>query len=37
MTKKQTIQLLEEKKVRAVWDDEQEKCFFNSRCMWCAD
>ena len=28
MTKKQTIQLLEEKKVRAVWDDEQEKWFF---------
>ena len=28
MTKKQTIQLFEEKKVRTVWDDEQEKCFF---------
>ena len=28
MTKKQTIQLFEEKKVRTVWDDEQEKWFF---------
>ena len=29
MTKKQTIQLFEEKKVRAVWDDEQEKWYFS--------
>ena len=28
MTKKQTIQLFEEKKVRTVWDDETEKWFF---------
>ena len=28
MTKKQTIQLFEEKKVRTVWDDEQEKWYF---------
>ena len=28
MTKKQAIQLFEEKKVRTVWDDEQEKWFF---------
>ncbi len=25
MTKKQAIQLFEEKKVRTVWDDEEEK------------
>ena len=29
MTKKQAIQLFEEKKVRAVWDDEQEKWYFS--------
>ncbi len=29
MTKKQEIQLFEEKKVRTVWDDEQEKWFFS--------
>ena len=29
MTKKQKIQLFEEKKVRAVWDDEQEKWYFS--------
>ena len=29
MTKKQAIQLFEEKKVRTVWDDEQEKWFFS--------
>ena len=28
MTKKQTIQLFEERKVRTVWDDEQEKWYF---------
>ena len=28
MVKKQAIQLFEEKKVRTVWDDEQEKWFF---------
>ena len=28
MTKKQSIQLFEAKKVRTVWDDEQEKWFF---------
>ena len=28
MTKKQAIQLFEERKVRTVWDDEQEKWFF---------
>ena len=28
MTKKQAIQLFEEKKVRTVWDDEQEKWYF---------
>jgi len=26
MTKKEAIKLFEEKKVRTVWDDEQEKC-----------
>lgn len=29
MTKKQTIQLFEEKNVRTVWDDEQEKWYFS--------
>ena len=29
MTKKQEIQLFEEKKVRTVWDDEQEKWHFS--------
>ncbi|KGN98625.1 antirepressor [Porphyromonas macacae] len=29
MTKKQAIQLFEEKKVRTVWDEEQEKWFFS--------
>ena len=28
MSKKQSIQLFEEKKVRTVWDDEQEKWYF---------
>ena len=28
MTKKQAIQLYEERKVRTVWDDEQEKWYF---------
>ena len=28
MTKKQAIQLFEAKKVRTVWDDEQEKWYF---------
>ena len=30
MTKKQTIQFFEEKKVRAVWDDKQER----RRSLW---
>ena len=29
MTKKHIIQLFEEKKVRTVWDDEQEKWYFS--------
>ncbi len=29
MTKKQTIQLFEQRKVRTVWDDEQEKWYFS--------
>lgn len=29
MTKKQEIQLFEEKKVRSVWDSEQEKWYFS--------
>ncbi len=29
MTRKQAIQLFEEKKVRTVWDDEQEKWYFS--------
>ena len=29
MTQKQKIQLFEEKKVRTVWDDEQEKWYFS--------
>ena len=29
MKMKQTIQLFEEKKVRTVWDDEQEKWYFS--------
>lgn len=29
MTKKQTLQLFEEKKVRTVWDDEKEKWYFS--------
>ena len=28
MTKKQQIQLFEEKKVRTVWDDQEEKWYF---------
>ena len=28
MTKKQSIQLFEQRKVRTVWDDEQEKWYF---------
>lgn len=28
MTKKQAIQLFQERKVRTVWDDEQEKWYF---------
>ena len=26
MTKKETLKLFEERKVRTVWDDEKEKC-----------
>ena len=29
MTKKQQIQLFEEKKVRTVWDDQEEKWYFS--------
>lgn len=29
MTKKQVIQLFEEKQVRVIWDDEQEKWYFS--------
>ncbi len=29
MTKKQSIQLFEERKVRTVWDSEQEKWYFS--------
>lgn len=29
MTKKQALQLFEQRNVRTVWDDEQEKCFFS--------
>ena len=29
MTKQQAIQLFEERKVRTVWDDEQEKWYFS--------
>lgn len=29
MTKKQQIQLFEDKKVRVAWDDEKEKCYFS--------
>ncbi len=29
MTKKEAIKIFEEKKVRSVWDDEQEKWFFS--------
>ena len=29
MTKNQAIKLFEEKKVRSVWDDEQEKWYFS--------
>lgn len=28
MTKQQAIKLFEEKKIRTVWDDEQEKLYF---------
>lgn len=28
MTKQQALKLFEEKKVRTVWDDEQEKWYF---------
>ena len=29
MTKKESIKIFEEKKVRTVWDDEQEKWYFS--------
>ena len=29
MTKKQAIQLFEERKVRTIWDDENEKWYFS--------
>lgn len=29
MTKKETLKLFEDKKIRAVWDDEQEKWYFS--------
>src|SRR5574344_2125950 len=29
MTTKQTLKLFEEKKVRTIWDDEQEKWYFS--------
>ena len=29
MTKKQAIQLFEEKKIRTIWDDEEEKWYFS--------
>ena len=29
MTKKESIKLFEEKKVRTIWDDEQEKWYFS--------
>lgn len=29
MTKKQEIQLFEERKVRTIWDDEHEKWYFS--------
>ena len=28
MTKKQALQLFEQKKVRTIWDEEQEKWYF---------
>lgn len=28
MTKKEAIKLFEERKVRTIWDDEQEKWYF---------
>ena len=31
MTKKESLQLFEEKKVRTVWDDKEEKWYFS---MW---
>ena len=32
MTKKQALQLFEERKVRTVWDDQEEK-FLHCRCV----
>jgi hypothetical protein len=32
MTKRQKLQLFEDKKVRTVWDVEQEKWYFNCGC-----
>jgi len=29
MTKKQVLQLIEERKVRTIWNDEQEKWYFS--------
>lgn len=29
MTKKESLQLFEEKKVRTVWDDKEEKWYFS--------
>lgn len=29
MTKKESIRLFEDKKVRTIWDDEQEKWYFS--------
>ena len=29
MTKKESLQLFEEKKIRSVWDDKEEKWYFS--------
>lgn len=34
MTKKEAIKLFEEKKVRSVWDEKQEKWYYVKRRKW---
>lgn len=37
MTKKETLKLFEERKVRTVWDDEKEKWYFSMQHIYITD